>query len=76
MAFKRDSLMIEINTAADGYAYRLWRWDTSPPPIPARNWDSTTQSTGEPPDHIFMIANDKTELKVELAALIDNQFDT
>ena len=75
MAFNKDSIILEISAAADGYAYRAWRWDVSPPPVPHRDLDLTQKSNGEPPDHIFRIAADKAELKSELAAMIDNNFD-
>lgn len=75
MAFNKDSLIIELAAAADGYAWRAWRWDVSPPPVPWRDMDQTMKSDGSPPDHIFKISADKTELKTELASIIDNNFD-
>ena len=76
MAFPKDSIIIEIHAAADGYAYRAWLWNESPPPIPYRNLNEARSTDGSSPQIQFAISNDKLELKTELADIIDNFFDT
>jgi hypothetical protein len=75
MAFVKDSLIIVVSAAQDGYSYALWKWDESPPPGPIHTLNTWTTEAGARPVHTQRVAANKTELKTELGSVIDTQFD-
>ena len=75
MGFPKDSMVIELVTAADGYYFRAWKWDQGPPPADMDRLNRAATDEGNGPVHTLKVATDKTELKTELAAIIDTQFD-
>ncbi len=78
MALQKDSVILELLAADDGYFVRAWMWkNVSPPPL-ERGLDLIGHLDGTVPEATFRtdrISADKTELKAELAAFIDGVFD-
>ena len=72
MAFPKDSCIIEIHTAEDGYFLRVWKWPQSPPPVPYRDLDAGSVDTTFRQDRV---STTKTELKGEFDTFIDSIFD-
>jgi len=64
MAYMKDSAILEVRTAENGYSIELAQWDVSPPP------------GGAPAPSLRMdfIAVDKADLKAKLNLWVDNYF--
>lgn len=67
-AYDKDSAILEIGVADNGYFVRAWKWDISPPPV-------RHDLDGAVPSHTFRIdhvSTNKTELKAAIASFVDN----
>ena len=66
MALQKDSVIIELLAAEDGYFVRAWRWDQSPPPLESGSFIAEMDRSD--PAATFRtdrVSSTKTELKNE-----------
>lgn len=76
MAYEKDSAIILIQTGEDGYFVRYFIWNESPPPLKLELATAIEfRAEREPAIRQDRVSEDKTNLKTELSALIDNYFD-
>lgn len=74
MPYAKDSAIIILRAAEDGYMAYYYLWNVSPPPIP-HDLQLAIEQSDPGPTHEDRISSDKTDLKIELSAFIDNFFD-
>ena len=75
----KDSAIIELLAAEDGYFVRAWKWPITPPPVgelaPGSFPSSLDHTDPMPTFRTDRVSTTKAELKTELNAFIDSVFD-
>jgi hypothetical protein len=71
VSYEKDSAILTLRTTENGYMVEVTQWDVSPPPE-----NGTFGNTNPAPTlRRDYIAVDKADLKLKLAAYVDNLFD-
>jgi hypothetical protein len=75
ITYEKDSALLELFATEDGYMLRVWKWPTSPPPVPHRNLDETVPTEADGGFRQDHTADDKPELITKITQFINSVFD-
>lgn len=71
MAYERDTAVIVIEEAEDGFSAKYFLWTTSPPPLP-NGLDRYLSLSSPAPAQQTRISADKATLNTEIAAFVNS----